>query len=112
MYLSKKYIPRRTFLRGIGVTLGLPLFDAMLPAQTPLSQTAANPSPRAAFLYQMHGAIMQQWTPKKEGANFEFTRILKPLESFREQVLIVSGLEGKPAGPPPAEAAEVHVRHR
>ena len=86
MYLSKKHIPRRTFLRGVGVTLGLPLFDAMLPAQTPLSQTAANPAPRAAFLYQMHGAIMQQWTPKENGANFEFTRILKPLESFRDQL--------------------------
>jgi len=110
MYLSKKYIPRRTFLRGIGVTLGLPLFDAMLPAQTPLSQTAANPSPRAAFLYQMHGAIMQQWTPKGEGANFEFTRILKPLESFREQVLIVSGLEVKTAGPAPGESGGDHVR--
>jgi len=110
MFIAKKYIPRRTFLRGLGVTLGLPLFDAMLPAQTPLAQTAANPKTRAAFLYQMHGAIMQQWTPKAEGSNFEFTRILKPLEPFREQLLVVSGLAVKTAGPAPGESGGDHVR--
>jgi hypothetical protein len=110
MFITKKHIPRRTFLRGVGVTLSLPLFDAMLPAQTPLSKTAANPKLRAAFLYQMHGAVMQQWTPKEEGANFEFTRILKPLEPFREQLLIISGLEVKTAGPAPGESGGDHVR--
>jgi hypothetical protein len=110
MFIAKKRIPRRTFLRGVGVTLGLPLFDAMLPAQTPLSQTAANPKSRAVFLYQMHGAVMQQWTPKELGAKFEFTRILKPLEPFREQLLVVSGLEVKTAGPAPGESGGDHVR--
>src|SRR5437762_693011 len=110
MYLSRKHIPRRTFLRGIGVSLGLPLFDAMLPAQTPLSQTAVNPPTRAVFLYQMHGAIVQQWTPKEGGANFEFPRILKPLESFRDHVVIVSGMEVKTAGPAPGESGGDHVR--
>src|SRR4051794_31497590 len=100
-FIAKKHIPRRTFLRGLGVTLGLPFFDAMLPAQTPLSQTAAAPKTRAAFLYQMHGAIMQDWTPKKEGSNFEFSRILKPIEPFRDQLVILSGLEVKTAGPAP-----------
>src|SRR2546430_591383 len=104
MFIAKKHIPRRTFLRGVGVTLGLPLFDAMLPAQTPLSQTAANPAPRAAFLYQMHGAIMQQWTPKEVGTKFQFPRTLKPLEPFREQLVIVSGLEVKTAGAAPGES--------
>jgi hypothetical protein len=110
MFITKKHIPRRTFLRGAGVSLALPLFEAMLPAQTPLSKTAANPKLRAAFLYQMHGAIMQQWTPKEEGANFEFTRILKPLEPFRDQLVIVSGLEVKTAGPAPGESGGDHVR--
>src|SRR5207302_2604625 len=87
-----------------------PLFEAMLPAQTPLSQTAASPKMRAAFLYQMHGAIMQQWTPKGEGTNFEFTRILKPLEPLRDHLLIVSGLEVKTAGPAPGESGGDHVR--
>jgi hypothetical protein len=110
MFITKKHIPRRTFLRGMGVTLALPLFDAMLPAQTPLSKTVAGPRLRASFLYMQHGAIMSQWTPEKQGAGFEFKRILKPLEPFRDRLLIVSGLEVKTAGPAPGESGGDHVR--
>jgi len=92
MYLTKKHLPRRTFLRGMGVTMALPLLDAMIPARTLLAQTAANPRARLGFVYVPHGAIMDKWTPATEGAGFEFTPILKPLESHRDYVNVVTGL--------------------
>jgi hypothetical protein len=92
MFVTKKHLPRRTFLRGVGVTLALPLLDSMLPAQTPLVRTAANPAPRLGFVYVPHGAIMDQWTPAKEGKDFEITRILKPLEPYRDRLNVISGL--------------------
>src|SRR5262249_25583462 len=110
MFITKKHLPRRTFLRGMGVSLALPLFDAMLPAQTPVRKTAANPKFRAGFLYMQHGAIMGQWTPQTAGADYEFKRILKPLEPFRDRLLIVSGMEVKTAGPAPGESGGDHVR--
>src|SRR5260221_5974867 len=92
MFITKKHLPRRTFLRGVGATLALPLLDAMVPASTLLAKTAANPASRLGFVYLPHGAIMDRWTPAQEGANFEFSPILKPLEPLREYVDIVSGL--------------------
>ena len=92
MFIAKKHLPRRTFLRGMGVTLALPLLDSMIPAQTLTRNTAAAPSPRLGFVYVPHGAIMDNWTPATEGAGFEFTRILKPLEPFRDRLTIVSGM--------------------
>ena len=92
MFITKKHIARRTFLRGAGATLALPLLDAMVPARTLLAKTAANPTARLGFVYLPHGAIMDKWTPATEGKGFEFTPILKPLEPFREYVDVVSGL--------------------
>src|SRR5689334_464042 len=92
MFIAKKHLPRRTFLRGMGVTLALPLLDSMIPAQTLTRNTAAAPSPRLGFVYVPHGAIMDKWTPATEGAGFEFSPILKPLEPFRDRLTIVSGL--------------------
>jgi hypothetical protein len=92
MFIAKKHLPRRTFLRGMGVTLALPLLDSMIPAQTLTRNTAAAPSPRLGFVYVPHGAIMDNWTPATEGAGFEFTRILKPPEPFRDRLTIVSGM--------------------
>ena len=92
MFLSRKHLPRRTFLRGMGAAVALPLLDAMLPAQTPVTKTAAKPLPRLGFVYVPHGAIMDRWTPKTEGADFDMTPILKPLERFRGRLNIVSGL--------------------
>jgi hypothetical protein len=92
MFIFKKHLPRRTFLRGMGAAVTLPLLDSMLPAQTPLSRTAAKALPRLGFVYVPHGAIMDQWTPKTEGADFEMTRILKPLDPFRDRLNIVTGL--------------------
>jgi hypothetical protein len=104
MFITKKHLSRRTFLRGAGVAVGLPLLDAMVPAWTALAQTAASPKPRMGFMYLPHGAIMEQWTPAAEGASFELTPILKPLAPFQKQLTIVSGLENKPAIAPPVHA--------
>jgi hypothetical protein len=92
MFITKKHLSRRTFLRGAGVTLTLPFLEAMVPAQTPLARTAANPRAKFGFIYHPMGSIMKQWTPEQVGAGFEFSPILKPLESFRENVVVVSGL--------------------
>jgi hypothetical protein len=92
MFVTKKHLPRRTFLRGMGVSLALPLLDSMIPARTLLAQTAARPVPRLGFIYVPHGAIMDKWTPATVGDGFEFTPILKPLEPFRDRLNVVSGL--------------------
>jgi hypothetical protein len=104
MFITKKHLSRRTFLRGAGVTVGLPLLDAMIPAWTALAQTAASPKPHMGFMYLPHGAIMDQWTPVAEGTNFELTPILKPFAPFQKQLTIVSGLENKGAIAPPVHA--------
>jgi hypothetical protein len=104
MFLTKKHLPRRTFLRGVGATIALPLLDAMIPARTALAQTAANPAPHLGFIYFPHGAIMGQWTPATEGSNFELSPILKPLEAFKEHVTVVSGLANRPAVSPAVHA--------
>src|SRR5215212_7116061 len=97
MFITKKYIPRRHFLRGMGVSLALPLLDSMIPARTLLAQTAGKPVARLGFVYVPHGAVMDKWTPATEGAGFEFTPILKPLEPLRQYVNVVSGLGHKAA---------------
>ena len=97
MFIAKKHLPRRTFLRGMGVTLALPLLESMIPARTLLAQTAAKGAPRIGFVYVPHGAIMSKWTPATEGTGFEFTDILKPLEPFRERLNVISGLGHKAA---------------
>jgi hypothetical protein len=93
MFLTKKFIPRRTFLRGAGVTLGLPLLDSMIPAQTPLNQTAAVPVRRFLGIWHPHGAAPGYWSPLQQGANFEFSFITKPLEPFRNRVTLISGMD-------------------
>ena len=92
MIVTRRSLPRRTFLRGAGAALALPLLDAMVPALTMAAQTAARPVRRLGFVYIPHGVIMAQWTPAIAGADFEFTPILKPLESFRDSLVVVSNL--------------------
>lgn len=91
MFLTKKHVHRRTFLRGVGVTLALPLLDSMIPAGTALAQTAAKPRLRAGFIYIPMGAQMPQWTPIGDKPGFQYNRIMKPLEPFRGRVNIVTG---------------------
>ena len=104
MFITKKHLSRRTFLRGAGVAIGLPFLDAMIPAGTALAQTAAKALPRMGFIYFPHGAIMDQWTPAKEGADFELSPILKPLAPFKKQLTVVSALDNKPAVSPAVHA--------
>jgi hypothetical protein len=92
MFITKLSLPRRTFLRGMGVALGLPLLESMVPALTAAGKTAAAGKPRVGFVYVPHGVIMDEWTPKTAGADFDFTPILKPLEPFRASVTVVSNL--------------------
>ncbi len=92
MMISKKAIPRRTVLRGIGATVALPLLDGMVPALSALARTQAAPAQRFGFIYVPHGSIMREWTPTQEGAGFEFSSILKPLESFRDDLTVLTNL--------------------
>ena len=106
MFVSKLALPRRTFLRGAGTVLALPLLDAMVPALTPIARTAAAPVVRMGFIYRPNGYIRQFWTPDKAGANPDFKRSLAALEPFRDRTLIVSGLanleaEAKGSSPGP-----------
>lgn len=88
-FVTGKSLSRRTLLRGLGAAVGLPLLDSMAPAL----QAAPAPIKRAAFLYTPNGIIMNSWTPATEGAGFEFTPTLKPLEPFRDRLLVLTGLE-------------------
>src|SRR5947208_850959 len=100
--ITRKHIHRRAFLRGAGVALSLPLLDSMIPAQTPLAKTAAKPQFRMGLCFMPHGAVMNNWTPAGEGASFEISRTLKPLEPFKNNLVVVSNLAHKnaaPAGP-------------
>ncbi len=103
MFVSKRHLSRRTFLRGAGVTVALPFLESMVPAQTPLSKTAASPKTRLGCIYIPHGATMDKWTPATEGTGFEFSEILKPLEPFRDHLNVVSGLCHPQAGPTDGE---------
>lgn len=91
-FLTKTHLDRRTFLRGVGVSLALPLLESMVPAATALAQTAARPRTRFGSIYVPHGAIMPKWTPATEGAGFELTEILQPLKPFHNQINVVSDL--------------------
>ena len=97
MFISKVHLDRRTFLRGMGATIALPLLDAMIPARTALAATAARPVPRLAFVYFPHGAIMREWTPESAGPLGRLGRILEPLSAFKDRLTIVSGLENRHA---------------
>src|SRR5438046_1424168 len=97
MLITKMSLPRRTFLRGMGTTLALPLLDAMVPALSAMRNTAANPVRRFGAVYVGNGANMSQWTPATEGAGFELSPILKPLEALRDRTIVVTGLDNWPA---------------
>ena len=92
MMIHKLALPRRTFLRGVGATLALPLLDVMVPAATALAKTAAAPVPRLGFIFVPNGQALANWIPEHAGTDFAFKPIHKPLEPFRDYVTIVSGL--------------------
>jgi hypothetical protein len=109
MFITKKHLSRRTFLRAGGVTVGLPLLSAMVPAATALAQTAAAPKPRLGFFYLPHGAIMDntrygkemnRWTPDIVGKDFDLKPIIEPFARHKSHMTIISGLGNRPAESP------------
>jgi hypothetical protein len=109
-FISKKHLSRRTMLRGLGVSVGLPLLDSMVAAQTPLARTAATSKSRLSCIYVPHGATMDKWTPDAEGKSFAFTEILSPLEKYRDRLTIVSNLAHPAAGGLGSDAGADHAR--
>ena len=109
-FITRKRLSRRTLLRGVGVSLGLPLLDSMVPAQTPLAKTAATSKSRLSCIYVPHGATMDKWTPAADGKGFAFTEILSPLEKFRDRVSVVSNLAHPAAGGVGSDAGADHAR--
>src|SRR5258705_7808839 len=119
MFISKKHLSRRTMLRGMGVTLGLPLLDSMVPAQTPIAKTAAASKPRLACIEIVHGAAgstlegteKNLWSPAKTGSDFEFGESLKPLDALKDYITVISRTDLKPATAwtPPEEGGD-HFR--
>ena len=127
MIVTRKHLSRRTFLQGMGVSIALPMLDSMVPAFG--AQGPSKHPVRLAFVYAPNGMIMQHWTPAQVGRNFEFTRIIKPLEPYREDLLVLSGLShlkgegvggdharasatyltGVGPGPKPAASSEVEI---
>jgi uncharacterized protein DUF1552 len=100
MIISKKSLPRRTFLRGMGATVALPLLDAMIPSMTALAQTPANPVRRLGFVYIPMGSTISSWTPPGEaGVLKEFSSTLSPLTPVMKHVTVVSNMELKNAYP-------------
>ena len=98
MFITKIALPRRTFLRGMGVTLALPLLDAMVPAMSAVANTAARPVRRLGFVYTPNGATMSAWTPTGEGPILDvLSPTLSPLAPFKDQVVVPTGLSQKQA---------------
>src|SRR5438045_2349499 len=93
MIVTKKRLSRRTFLRGAGVTVALPWLDAMVPAFA--APADVKPPVRLVFAYVPNGMMMDEWKPRTAGRNFEFPRILKPLEPVREDMMVLTGPDPK-----------------
>ena len=102
MMIFKKSIPRRTFLRGAGAGIALPLLDAMFPALVSAQNRAAAPR-RFSIVFAPNGMNMSDWTPKATGKSFEMTSTLAPLAPYRDQMLVLSGLDNNPGYPLPGE---------
>src|SRR5471030_487116 len=105
MFISQKHISRRTILKGVGASIAVPLLDAMSPAAMATAKTAAGTTPkRFAFVGFPHGAVMDRWSPKQTGTEYEMSTILEPLSPFRQHMTIVSGLRNRPGETPEPHA--------
>jgi hypothetical protein len=117
MFITKKHIPRRTILRGMGAAIALPFLESMLPAQTPQSEAAAMLKSRFTGIEMVHGGAgstkygtqKNLWTPAAEGRDFEITPILKPLEPYREYMTLITHTDCNAADP--LVAGEVGADH-
>src|SRR6266513_905852 len=99
MIVTKKALPRRSFLRGVGATLALPLLDAMVPSMTALAKTPADPVRRLGFVYIPMGSDIARWTPLGEGKLGELSPVLQSLKPVMDQLTVVTNLELKNAYP-------------
>ncbi len=97
MMITRMALPRRTFLRGMGATLALPLLDCMVPALSAMSATAAKPVRRLGCVYLPNGANMAAWMPTGTGTTFDWSPTLAPLAPFRDRLTVTSGLDSYPA---------------
>ena len=107
MMITRTHLPRRSFLRGLGTVVALPMLDAMTPALARGAQVAARPT-RLLFTYVPNGVTMADWTPTADGAAFELSRILQPLAPYKDRMLVLSGLahnNGKALGDGPGDHA-------
>ena len=94
MIITKKHLSRRTFLRGtMGAAVALPLLDAMVPALTAQSKTAAGSAFRFGAVYLPNGVFPETWHPTTVGGDFQFKPVMQPLEPFRDQLVTVSGMK-------------------
>jgi hypothetical protein len=105
MFITKKHVSRRTVLRGAGIALGLPFLESMVPAQTPVAKTAANPKSRLCCIEMVHGSAgatgegsnKHYWSPEKTGSDFTFSQSLEPLAPYRDYLTIISDTDLHPA---------------
>jgi hypothetical protein len=111
MFITGKHIPRRTLLRGLGISLALPLLDSMVPALQPLAKAAVTPkTPRFVGIFSPHGWSPGYWDLPAQGPIAEFPFILKPLEPWRDSVTVISGLDATSSMPPQGTAGGDHSR--
>ena len=110
MMIFKKSIPRRTFLRGAGTALALPLLDAMFPAFASAAETASRRATRLSFFAVPNGIIMDKWTPAVVGNSYEITPVLEPLAAFKDRMVVLSGLANAEARKLESEIAGDHPR--
>ena len=109
-FITKKALPRRTVLRGMGTMVALPFLGAMAPAMKALANTAANPTPRLGFFYAPNGMFLPNFHPEgNDGKNYTMTPILSPLKPYRENMVVISGLSNS-ALVSPNEGGGVHTR--
>ena len=95
-FITGKHVDRRTLLKGVGAAIALPLLDAMRPAFAAPARMAGL-ARRVAEVYVPNGIVMKDWKPSTAGADYAFTRILKPLEPFRQDITVISGLANEAA---------------
>src|SRR6202161_1438520 len=111
MFITGKHIPRRAVLRGLGVSLALPLLDSMIPALQPLAKAdALHKVPRFACIFSPHGSAPEYWRLSKEGPLTEYPFVLKPIEAWREHITVISGLDATSSMPPVGMAGGDHSR--
>src|SRR5918993_802244 len=108
-FITRRHVPRRLFLKGAGVTLGLPLLEAMVPARTVIAQTAAAPKQRFASVFFPHGMAPGYWEPATQGAlPAKLPLILESLENVKDKTVVLSGLWSKSAEPPEGTTGSDH----